>query len=145
MLYGSGMGIGRRIKVRLNELDKTPAWLAVKASTHGKKLSAQALSAIINRDSVRSEFTGQMAEALGVNDHWLASGKGPKLRGAAVVQTGRYSPEAEKLAELFDGLAAGDRRAAWPWLIRMFSPRAAHAGGISPLPRLRPANAGGTA
>ena len=126
VLYRSAMGIGRRIKARLNELGEGQAWLANRASNKDRVLSEAALSAIIKRDSIRSEFIGQIAEALGVNVRWLVYGKGPKLREESVATPTQdrspYSPEAMKLAELFDELSTADRRSAWPWLVRLLSP-----------------------
>ena len=125
VLYRLHMGIGRRIKARLSEMRQTQAWLAKQTSTKERTLTDANLSAMIKRDSVRSEFTGQIAEALGVNVRWLIYGKGQKLRDlvpAAAREPSMFSPEADKLAELFDGLAVNDRRTIWPWLIRLLSP-----------------------
>lgn len=121
-LYVHGMGIAGRIKQRLNELGQIPAWLASEA-----KISQSALSALITRDSKRSETWPAIAKALRVNDRWLTTGEGPKERNpdgltpADQEAIDQWSLSAQKLATLFDLLPVERRQAAWPWLVRMLT------------------------
>ncbi len=66
--------MGKRIADRLAELN----WKQVDLLRAVPDLDSKTLSALIKRDSKRSEFAGQIAEALRVNIRWLLDGVGPK-------------------------------------------------------------------
>lgn len=69
------MGMGKRIQEALDHLKLKQAWLVEAAG-----IDTGALSALIRRDSKRSEFSGQIADALGVHHRWLQSGEGAMWR-----------------------------------------------------------------
>lgn len=69
------MNLGKRIAQRLKEL----GWQRNDLIDRVPGLSAQTLSALILRDSKRSEFDVGIAKALGVQLSWLNSGLGEKL------------------------------------------------------------------
>ena len=69
------MNMGQRIKLRLDTLDKGPQWLANQISD----LDVKTLCALIARDSKRSQYSAQIAKALGVSDEWLLTGEGTML------------------------------------------------------------------
>jgi hypothetical protein len=71
------MNLGKRIDTRLAELN----WQRNDLLALVPELSAQSLSALITRDSRRSEHDVAIATALGVNLLWLISGQGDKLVG----------------------------------------------------------------
>lgn len=64
------MAIGQRIKKRLEDL----GWERRDLMERVPDLTPQALSNLINRDSVRSEWDMPIAEALGVSVLWLVYG-----------------------------------------------------------------------
>lgn len=64
------MAIGKRIEQRLHDLE----WKRRDLMDRVPDLTPQALSNLINRDSVRSEWDLQIAEALGVSVLWLVYG-----------------------------------------------------------------------
>lgn len=75
------MNLGKRIELRLEEL----GWQRNDLLSRIPALSPQSLSALITRDSRRSEHDVAIAAALGVNLLWLVAGEGGKLvetRGA---------------------------------------------------------------
>lgn len=80
------MNLGKRIERRLSEL----GWERKDLIRRVPELTPQSLSALITRDSRRSEHDVRIASALGVNLVWLNSGDGPKL-------SDRESSEAEDI------------------------------------------------
>lgn len=74
-LYPSQMNMGKRIALRLREL----GWRQTDLLDRIPDLSPGTLSAMILRDSKRSEFVTQIAEALGVTGNWLQEGTNPKF------------------------------------------------------------------
>lgn len=68
------MNMGKRIAQRLREL----GWKQTHLLDKVPDLSPGTLSAIILRDSKRSEFVSQIASALGVTVNWLQDGVEPK-------------------------------------------------------------------
>lgn len=68
------MNIGGRIKKRLEEL----GWERARLIELVPDLTPANLSALIRRDSKRSEFDEQIAKALGVSLLWLVYGHEPK-------------------------------------------------------------------
>lgn len=91
--------MGKRVGLRLGELEKLPSWLAVETEA-----SLAAIWALIDRNSSKSKFASRIAIALGVTDAWLLDGKLPKLRNelaAALVDEGNkrtIEPTPEELA-----------------------------------------------
>lgn len=77
------MNLGGRIKKRLDALGKKPMWLCdqVNGLSPRKELTIGNLSAMIQRDSKKSEFASAIAVALGVNLDWLLTGDGEELCG----------------------------------------------------------------
>lgn len=73
----SHMNLGKRIESRLTEL----GWQRGDLLSRVPALSPQSLSALITRDSRRSEHDVAIAAALGVNLLWLVAGEGEKLAG----------------------------------------------------------------
>lgn len=71
------MNLGKRIESRLTEL----GWQRGDLLSRVPALSPQSLSALITRDSRRSEHDVAIAAALGVNLLWLVAGEGEKLAG----------------------------------------------------------------
>lgn len=69
------MNLGKRIKLRLDELGVGPQWLANKVPS----LDVKSLCALIARDSKRSQFSAGIAKALGVTNEWLLTGEGEML------------------------------------------------------------------
>lgn len=67
------MNIGGRINQKLKEL----GWERKKLLAEVPDLSTAALSNLIRRDSVRSEWDEKIATALGVSVMWLVYGKEP--------------------------------------------------------------------
>ena len=61
-----------------NHKPKKPMWLCSQVDG----LSIGSLSALINRDSKKSEFASAIAPVLGVNLDWLLTGDGEKLSNA---------------------------------------------------------------
>lgn len=70
------MAMGARIKERLDEL----GWKQVELLRLVPDLTVGTLSAMIARDSKRSEHSEAIAEALGLAHRYLQSGEGPRLR-----------------------------------------------------------------
>ncbi len=70
MFYGATMAIGKRIVERLVSL----GWSRNDLMTKVPDLTPQALSNLIKRDSARSEWDMEIAEALGVSVLWLVYG-----------------------------------------------------------------------
>ena len=68
------MNMGKRIAARLAELN----WRQADLLRLVPDLDPKTLSALIQRNSKRSEFAGQIAEALRVNIRWLLDGVGEK-------------------------------------------------------------------
>ena len=71
MFKNHAMGIGSRIKSRLDEL----GWQRKHLYDALPDLTAQALSNLIVRDSARSEWDERIAAALGVSVLWLVYGR----------------------------------------------------------------------
>lgn len=71
MFKNHAMGIGSRIKSRLDEL----GWERKHLYDALPDLTAQALSNLIVRDSARSEWDERIATALGVSVLWLVYGR----------------------------------------------------------------------
>jgi SOS-response transcriptional repressor LexA len=65
--------MGKRIAERLAAL----GWRQGDLVARVPGLSVGTLSALVNRDSIRSEFSGPIAQALGVQHDWLTRGTGP--------------------------------------------------------------------
>lgn len=71
------MGMGKRIQDTLETMKKSQAWLVEAAG-----VDTGTLSALIRRDSSRSQFSAQIATALGVDHNWLQTGEGqPRPEG----------------------------------------------------------------
>lgn len=118
LLYAQPMNMGHRIALRLKELNWKQADLLDKVP----ELSPGTLSAMIKRDSKRSEFTSQIAKALRCSVDWLATGIGPKDQGSStkimvdpsqVASIVRFVPlisaiQAGMWTEIVDHLAPGD-------------------------------------
>lgn len=68
--------MGSRIRARLDEL----GWKQRDLLDRVPDLEVGTLSALIARDSRKSEFSEEIAEALGVTHRWLTSGQEPKHR-----------------------------------------------------------------
>lgn len=79
-LYVERVNMGGRIALRLAELGQGPQWLAAETGN-----SVQAISALIQRDSERSRFAPEIANALGVHLLWLVNGEGPKFSHAKLI------------------------------------------------------------
>lgn len=88
VLYARGMNIGGRIEKRLKELDWQRSDLLAKVPD----LSPQALSNLIRRDSVRSEWDEVIADALGVTVTWLVYGKEERAIRVGEPGTAPYIP-----------------------------------------------------
>lgn len=71
VLYAQRMNIGGRIEKQLSALN----WERKDLLARVPDLTAQALSNLIRRDSVRSEWDEVIADALGVSVMWLVYGK----------------------------------------------------------------------
>lgn len=67
------MALGHRIRDTLIELGRKQAWLCEAA-----EVDMGTVNALVQRDSTRSQFSSQIANALGVNHHWLQTGMGEK-------------------------------------------------------------------
>jgi SOS-response transcriptional repressor LexA len=95
LVYFSDMNMGKRIAARLNEL----GWKQVDLLRAVPDLDSKTLSALIIRDSKRSEFAGQIADALSVNVRWLLDGVGEKTlrKGLALAEKQYPSNVGEKL------------------------------------------------
>ena len=65
------MALGKRIAERLAELDKSQTWLAERSG-----VDEGTISALITRDSQRSQFAPALARALGVDLLWFMTGEG---------------------------------------------------------------------
>lgn len=72
------MAMGQRIGERLAEL----GWKQSRLVALVPGLALGTLHALIKRDSIKSEFSGQIAQALGVTHLWLSRGEGPKFESA---------------------------------------------------------------
>ena len=73
------MGMGKRIEAERNARGWTQGKLAELVNNGpDEKLSQQALDRLEKRDSDKSEFAVQIADALGVSLRWLLSGTGRK-------------------------------------------------------------------
>lgn len=130
-----GMGIGRRVKLRLEELDRNAAWLSLETKRLGQEMSAAAISILIKRDSKRTVFVTVLARALDVSEQWLSSGTGPKLRSIdAEPPPEQISHPAQNLGVLFDHLPPDQQREAWPWLVRMLATSPAMLATYLPFP-----------
>lgn len=93
-LYPSVMNMGKRIALRLREL----GWRQTDLLDRIPDLSPGTLSAMILRDSKRSEFTTQIAGALGVTGNWLQDGTNPKLVGGMFGDAFANTEPAPKIA-----------------------------------------------
>lgn len=75
-----GMALGNRIKAARERLGWGQTDLLVRVNRllpkGEKELTQQALSGLENRDSNKSEFAVQIADALGVSVRWLLAGQG---------------------------------------------------------------------
>lgn len=84
------MAIGKRIRERLNELNWKQSDLLAKIPN----MTPQALSNLIRRDSVRSEWDVHIADALGVSLLWLVYGQiGEYLTDSKVTELRAREPE----------------------------------------------------
>lgn len=72
------MGIGKNLQKRLDELEKDQKWLVTQSG-----VAQQTVSALIKRDSRRSVYTSQLAEAVLLKTDQLISGDWPPLNGHA--------------------------------------------------------------
>jgi phage repressor protein C with HTH and peptisase S24 domain len=70
-LYGRPMAVGSRLKIAMKVRGVKQADLARLAS-----VDEATISALIKRDSAKSEYTGALARALRVSTDWLSDGKG---------------------------------------------------------------------
>ncbi len=104
------MNLGKRIELRLAEL----GWQQRDLCERIPELSPQTLSILIKRDSIRTQYDVQIADALGVTLQWLNEGIEPKhprtspgspLADAAV----GHSPLTSTERELIDGYRVADR------------------------------------
>ena len=77
--YARNMGMGKRIQERLHEL----GWGQTELLGRVPELSKSSLSALISRDSGRSQWSEKIADAIGVHHKWLQSGSGPRGLAAA--------------------------------------------------------------
>lgn len=101
-LYVPRMGIGSRIAEALAEKEKSQAWLAREAD-----VDEATISALIKRDSTRSEFAPQIARALGVQLEWLLNGKGRRYAlQVAEPDVEAYPPRGSRLP-LISWVSAG--------------------------------------
>ncbi|MEN9806174.1 MAG: hypothetical protein RL756_682 [Pseudomonadota bacterium] len=99
--------MGKRIQARLDEL----GWHQTKLLEHVPELSKSSLSAMILRDSSRSQWSERIADALGVNHRWLQTGEGPRdLIGGAVSP---FRPPGFVPLLAWEALSAMNERAAW--------------------------------
>lgn len=117
------MAMGARIAERLAEL----RWQQVDLLARVPDLEPGTLSALIRRDSKKSEFSEAIAEALGVNHRWLKDQLGPKERGTVVDGTG------VALAR-----SSGTATAEIQQLDSRLSRRASSTGNVEPAPDIRP-------
>jgi hypothetical protein len=83
LLYVQNMNMGKRIEQRLQELQ----WKRSDLLSRVPDLTVQALSNLIRRDSVRSEWDVRIAEALGVSVMWLVYGETGEIRKHYEAQT----------------------------------------------------------
>lgn len=75
----SAINLGRRIQSRLAEMGHKRSYLYEKIPA----LRAPTLSLLITRNSRRSKFDAEIADALGVTLLWLNTGQTPKLISTA--------------------------------------------------------------
>lgn len=68
--------MGSRVKARLEEL----GWQQHHLLARIPDLDSGTLSALIQRDNLTSQWSDEIAEALGVEHRWLQRGVEPKLR-----------------------------------------------------------------
>lgn len=80
--------MGKRIAERIARL----GWEQVDLLARVPGLSAGTLSALIRRDSIKSAFSVQIAQALGVTHAWLANGEGPMEGEASGVELQPFAP-----------------------------------------------------
>lgn len=80
--------LGNRIKSRLDELGKGPQWLAdrISASFPKSKCDVKCIHALITRNSQRTSYATQIAQALNVSLIWLIDGTGSMLLEEAANQ-----------------------------------------------------------
>lgn len=71
-----GEHMGSRVRARLEEL----GWQQYQLLERIPDLDSGTLSALINRDNLTSQWSDEIAEALGVEHRWLQRGVEPKLR-----------------------------------------------------------------
>ena len=82
------MGMGRRIQQRLDDL----GWGQVDLLSRIPEMSPATLSALILRDSSMSNWSAQIAEALGVSHRWLQDGEGPMANGPSSADVSAWVP-----------------------------------------------------
>lgn len=97
------MNIGSRIEKRLREL----GWQQVDLLQRVPDLRAGTLSAIIQRDSIRSVYSEAIAEALGVTHAWLVTGKSPKERTITDDNVERLARQPARAIPIIDWVQAG--------------------------------------
>lgn len=97
------MNIGSRIEKRLREL----GWQQVDLLQRVPDLRAGTLSAIIQRDSVRSVYSEAIAEALGVTHAWLVTGRSPKERTGMDDNVERLARQPARAIPVIDWVQAG--------------------------------------
>lgn len=97
------MNIGSRIEKRLREL----GWQQVDLLQRVPDLRAGTLSAIIQRDSIRSVYSEAIAEALGVTHAWLVTGKSPKERTSTDDNVERLARQPARAIPIIDWVQAG--------------------------------------
>jgi hypothetical protein len=88
MFYGVNMAIGSRILERLTALN----WKRNDLLARVPDLTPQALSNLIRRDSVRSEWDEAIATALGVSVLWLVYGQADYIASGNITQMQTREP-----------------------------------------------------
>src|SRR5688572_29057298 len=88
-LYGPRMAMGSRVKEAIDARQTTQADLARLSG-----VDEATISALIKRDSTRSEYAPQLADALQISLHWLLTGEGDRdvrtVRHVAAEPESRY-------------------------------------------------------
>ena len=97
------MNIGNRIEKRLREF----GWQQVDLLQRIPDLRAGTLSAIIQRDSVRTVYSEAIAEALGVTHSWLVTGRSPKERASPDDNVEHLARQPARAIPVIDWVQAG--------------------------------------
>lgn len=97
--------MGHRIRQRMDELGIGQVDLLARIPD----LSPQTLSALIARDSNRSQWSGRIADALGCSHRWLQTGEGPVSAGPAGVEVSAWSPTGRVPLVSWEAVAMTDR------------------------------------